>query len=137
MRPTRRPGRCSIFAFFQALSLLVLLTLSSAPTSTIAGLGTVTRAVSETSKYHKAHSLGDDYRFDPRDGWEAVNVTDLQYKYRRDHESQLAAHRRTAKGKVKPPHQGDHGVGGVLKGVVGALKGLVGIGKSEKVTITW
>lgn len=137
MRPTRRPGRCSIFAFFHALSLLVLLVLSSAPTSTLAGLGTAARAVSETSKYHKAHSLGDDYRFDPRDGWQTVNVTDLQYKYRRDHESQLAAHRRAAKGKVKPPHQGESGVGGVLKGVVGALKGLVGIGKSEKVTITW
>ncbi|KAI0082588.1 hypothetical protein K474DRAFT_1655392 [Panus rudis PR-1116 ss-1] len=35
------------------------------------------------SRYSRAHSLGDDYQFDPRDGWQSVNVTDLQYKYSR------------------------------------------------------
>ncbi|KAI0772703.1 hypothetical protein BC629DRAFT_1529580 [Irpex lacteus] len=36
------------------------------------------------ARYAHAHSLGDSYQFDPRDGWETVNITDLAYKYRRD-----------------------------------------------------
>jgi len=47
--------------------------------------GTV-RAASE-SRYSRTHSLGDSYKFDARDGWQTVNVTNLQYKYRRSHDS--------------------------------------------------
>lgn len=36
------------------------------------------------SRYAHAHSLDDTYRFDPRDGWQSVNVTNLQYKYAND-----------------------------------------------------
>lgn len=32
-------------------------------------------------RYTRAHSLGDNYVFDPRDGWETVNTTNLAYKY--------------------------------------------------------
>ncbi|KAI0720212.1 hypothetical protein C8T65DRAFT_801660 [Cerioporus squamosus] len=34
-------------------------------------------------RYTTAHSLGDNYVFDPRDGWETVNTTNLAYKYNR------------------------------------------------------
>ncbi|GJE84421.1 hypothetical protein PsYK624_004970 [Phanerochaete sordida] len=37
------------------------------------------------ARYARAHSLGDSYSFDTRDGWQSVNVTDLQYKYARDY----------------------------------------------------
>ena len=40
------------------------------------------RTVSEL-KYSRAHSLDDGYQFDARQGWESVNVTNLQYKYPR------------------------------------------------------
>lgn len=34
------------------------------------------------ARYSRAHSLGDDnYQFDPRDGWQTVNASNLQYKY--------------------------------------------------------
>lgn len=32
-------------------------------------------------KYTTAHSLGNNYVFDPRDGWQTVNTTNLGYKY--------------------------------------------------------
>lgn len=37
------------------------------------------------ARYARAHSLGNGYQFDPRDGWQSVNVTNLQYKYSRDY----------------------------------------------------
>lgn len=36
------------------------------------------------ARYARAHSLGDNYQFEARDGWQSVNITNLQYKYRRD-----------------------------------------------------
>lgn len=35
------------------------------------------------SRYAHAHSLGNSYQFDARDGWQSVNITNLQYKYSR------------------------------------------------------
>lgn len=134
MRASFCPGRGSLLAYVHAISFLALLILTAGPTSTLAGLGNQRRALSETSKYHKAHSLGDEYQFDPRDGWEVANVTDLQYKYPANHESHLAGHRRATRAKGKPA---GITVGGALKGLVNTLKGLVGIGKPQKVTITW
>ncbi|TBU49632.1 hypothetical protein BD309DRAFT_1076385 [Dichomitus squalens] len=32
-------------------------------------------------RYTTPHSLGDNYLFDPRDGWQSVNTTNLLYKY--------------------------------------------------------
>ena len=34
-------------------------------------------------RYTTPHSLGDNYIFDPRDGWQTVNTTNLLYKYQR------------------------------------------------------
>ncbi|KAI0677446.1 hypothetical protein C8Q78DRAFT_1149662 [Trametes maxima] len=36
-------------------------------------------------KYTTPHSLGNDYVFDPRDGWQTVNTTNLLYKYSGSH----------------------------------------------------
>ncbi|KAF8812345.1 hypothetical protein BYT27DRAFT_7273979 [Phlegmacium glaucopus] len=109
------------------------------------------RAVSE-SKYTKAHSLGNNYSFDPRDGWQSINATNLQYKYRRQEpdldltvdlrgdSSDLES--RTKKNNVhQAPHKAPHktgGLGQVITGVVADIwKGLKGFGKPEPVTITW
>ncbi|KAL1944243.1 hypothetical protein VTO73DRAFT_3428 [Trametes versicolor] len=42
-------------------------------------------------KYTTPHSLGRNYQFDPRDGWQTVNTTNLSYKYssRADTDSDL------------------------------------------------
>lgn len=123
------------FSSQRYILLLALLWLWAGSTSTTAGTGiTVARAVSVTSRYHKAHSLGDNYEFDPRDGWQVANVTNLQYKYRRDHEVP-GARRRSPESDNVP--RAAKGVGGALKGILSSLKGLVGIGKPERVTITW
>ena len=50
------------------------------------------------ARYSRAHSLGNNYHFSTRDGWQTVNVTNLQYKYRRD---------------FVDDHQTDEGVDGV------------------------
>lgn len=101
------------------------------------------RAVSE-SKYTKAHSLGNNYSFDPRDGWQSINVTNLQYKYRRrgnpDLDStegySLSLDRRAKNVQSTPHHTG--GLGQVIAGVVADVwKGLKGLGTPEPVTITW
>ncbi|KIY46631.1 hypothetical protein FISHEDRAFT_66390 [Fistulina hepatica ATCC 64428] len=52
---------------------------------TVRGVSTPSNALLE-SRYIRPHALADvpdNYNFDPRDGWQAVNVTDMQYKYRR------------------------------------------------------
>jgi hypothetical protein len=85
------------------------------------------RTITE-SRYSTAHSLGDDYIFDPRDGWQSANVTNLQYKYGRglgaEGLDQGALERR------KSPTLGDtiSIVAGSLKK---ALEGLKGLGKPE------
>jgi hypothetical protein len=131
---------------------LVLLAVSSISpfftTITATSHATTVRAISE-SKYSNAHSLGDTYNFDPRDGWQNVNITDLHYKYRRDSsfdsgifngEQGLDFEKRTSS---KPPSKNSTkavpmSIGGTVKGVVESVwKGLKGLGKSQAVTITW
>jgi len=102
---------------------------------------TPVRAVSQ-SKYSKAHSLGDSYTFDPRDGWQHVNATNLQYKYRRDsfesgnpnYDDTLDFEKRTKESKPKTAASTSSGLGGILQDI---FKGLCGLGKPEPVTITW
>lgn len=55
-------------------------TLSLAPTLTVAS---DLRAYHNSleARYSRAHSLGDNYQFDPRDGWQTVNASNLAYKY--------------------------------------------------------
>jgi hypothetical protein len=127
------------FPTARLLFLLALYWLFTAPTCAHAGQGTVVRAVSETNRYDRAHSLGDNYRFDPRDGWQFANVSDLEYKYRRELGSRNAQ-RRAAKGheRVNPGHHAAPGkVGGALDKILNTIGGMLGFGKPQPVTITW
>ncbi|KAH9179898.1 Non-catalytic module family EXPN protein [Lactarius sanguifluus] len=77
-------------------------------------------------KYSRAHSLESGYNFDPRDGWQPVNISNLSYKY----------------GPSRPPkvHRPTKSISkfkSILDPLTNVLKGLKGIGKPEKVTITW
>ncbi|TFK28832.1 hypothetical protein FA15DRAFT_633321 [Coprinopsis marcescibilis] len=87
--------------------------------------------------YIKAHSLQvrEGYQFDPHDGWEIANVTDLHYKYPKDTAYSQKRYRRKYD---KPKGQKHKGVATVLaKFLEKALKGLHAFGKAEPVTITW
>ncbi|KAK1236732.1 hypothetical protein PQX77_000088 [Marasmius sp. AFHP31] len=53
------------------------------------------------SLYARAHSLGNSYIFQSRDGWISVNATDLPYKYRHDHQVVEARSREHEDKKVK------------------------------------
>ncbi|OBZ76632.1 hypothetical protein A0H81_04002 [Grifola frondosa] len=64
------------------ISTLLLTVLSLVPfltTATAADISAFQAALER--RYTTAHSLGDTYQFDPRDGWQTVNVSNLQYKY--------------------------------------------------------
>jgi hypothetical protein len=126
-----------LFLFFS------FLLAASSVTSATTNRGTV-HAVSK-AKYSRAHSLADNYQFDPRDGWEQVNVTNLQYKYARSYapnSDQLVEKRRKkassqSEKKKKPAHHGKT-LGGTVKHILGDVwNGLKALGQPEPVTITW
>lgn len=99
----------------------------------VAGNHSPARAVG-IQKYARAHSLGENYKFDPRDGWEAINVTNLQYKYRRDQADREKSFYHGHKIRPSSDQTGPGGVAGILDRIRGVIKG---IGKSEEVTVTW
>lgn len=69
--------------FLPVVLLLFMATLGLAPTLSVASdLRSYHNSLQ--ARYAHAHSLGNSYQFDSRDGWETVNVTDMQYKYARD-----------------------------------------------------
>lgn len=75
-----------------------------------------------------AHSLGDGYQFDPRDGWEVVNTTDLPYKYHNENAGKLSNDSANLKRR------------GMLEGALGKIEeflGCIGVGKPRKAIITW
>ncbi|KAH0587458.1 hypothetical protein J132_08553 [Termitomyces sp. J132] len=86
-------------------------------------------AATARSRYSEAHSLGKDYEFDPRDGWQTIKATDLSYKYPRNSTSvnKGLTEKRNAISKLGA-------IGDIASHV---WKGMKGIGKLEKVTITW
>ncbi|KAF9058071.1 RlpA-like double-psi beta-barrel-protein domain-containing protein-containing protein [Panaeolus papilionaceus] len=98
-------------------------------------------------RYTTAHSLGEDYLFDARDGWEGVNVTNLAYKYRRhfsaddvinSNASPLAPRAKKPSTKESAKSSRPSAAAGGLVGFISQLfKGLKGLGKPEPVTITW
>lgn len=119
------------------------------PSLTLAAQSSSARAVFE-SKYTKAHSLDNNYSFDPRDGWQSINVTNLQYKYRREEEHHLdlpndlsgnSPSLENRSKKKKKVHTATHSTGGLGKVIAGVVtniwEGLKGLGKPEPVTITW
>ena len=133
---------------FHLILIFFLLTSSSANSTTVTQ-GTV-HAVSK-SKYSRAHSLGDSYQFEPRDGWQNVNVTNLQYKYPRFNPSdsnqqgsspfeKRGKQKGTQSKKKDPTNKGEGGdaLGGTLKHILGDVwNGLKALGQPEPVTITW
>ncbi|TFK94702.1 hypothetical protein K466DRAFT_593356 [Polyporus arcularius HHB13444] len=118
-------------------------------------------------RYTRAHSLGDNYVFDPRDGWETVNTTNLAYKYnhaRSDALSGSDAHndylddtvdsdygsstlvaraKKTSKSKSKskskaPKSSGGSTASNLLKGGLNkVMDSFKAFGKKEPVIITW
>jgi len=87
-------------------------------------------------QYTRPHSLGHGYAFDPRDGWQTVNVSNLSYKY-----SPRSPNIRRAR-KIIPQHTSHKGNNLVnkfdIKGTVkNAINSITGKGKAISVTITW
>ena len=120
------------------------------PSLVFAAQSSSARAVFE-SRYTKAHSLDDSYSFDPRDGWQSINATNLQYKYRRQEEpdpdstgdlrgnspSLVNRSKKNVQTAQYPPHKAV-GLGYVIAGVVADIsKGLKGLGKPQPAIITW
>lgn len=130
-----------------ALASFILLAVSSLCSATP---GTV--HATSTSKYSRAHSLRSGYQFHPRDGWQHVNVTNLQYKYARstpdsdpqscpiEKRGKKAGAKQIKKHTTKPTHNGNGGsdIGGAVKHILGGVwNGLKALGQPEPVTITW
>ena len=119
--------------------LLGPLFLSPFPLSLATYLAKSPHSVSQ-SRYSEAHSLGDHYVFDPRDGWQSANVTNLQYKYPRDTDLRVNNQDLSLKKRKvsKLKEQNRHSLSGtVTKLVNDAIDGLKAIGKPQTVKITW
>lgn len=66
------------------LAGVILVSLGLVPLMTTSRAADISASQSSMERrYSTPHSLGDTYQFDPRDGWESVNITNLQYKYSR------------------------------------------------------
>ncbi|KAF8076283.1 Non-catalytic module family EXPN protein [Lyophyllum atratum] len=122
--------------YFYSAAFLAIFFLGPIPALSAANTASTARAISQ-SKYSRAHSLGDDYKFDARDGWETINATDLQYKYRRDEQSLNDNSTDNQQLERRVPG-GDLGLGKTIGGVISNVwKGMKAIGNPETVTITW
>ena len=138
----------SILMIMKAYHVSILASFILSPSFVLAAQSSSARAVFE-SKYTKAHSLGNNYSFDSRDGWQSINVTNLQYKYRReegpdlDLTSDLRGNSPSLenRSKKKKAHTAPHSTGGLGKAIAGVVgniwKGLKGLGNPEPVIITW
>lgn len=71
---------------FRLVTLLGVLLATALAPSFVSALDLRSMQNSLEARYARAHSLGDNYQFNARDGWQTVNVTDLQYKYSRDYD---------------------------------------------------
>lgn len=95
------------------------------------------------SRYSRAHSLGVDYTFDPRDGWATLNVTDMQSHNKRnlDHDDRSEHQWSDRKQKKKKPMKPSKDLSHLLNPDVlhdGELDSLFhAVGEAEDVIITW
>ncbi|KZP12130.1 hypothetical protein FIBSPDRAFT_870621 [Athelia psychrophila] len=130
------------------LSLVTLVALAVSPfivsstSAQVVAPGTV--HAGSKSRYSRAHSLGETYQFHERDGWQSVNITDMDYKYNKPAgtvlEKRGAKKGKSKKHSTKPPHgsSGDTGLGGAISHILGDVwNGLKAIGEPEPVIITW
>jgi hypothetical protein len=82
-------------------------------------------------RYSRAHSLGSDYTFDPRDGWETVNISRLSYKYTKRSS-------KSHKTNKTPPNTLPKVVTGPAENAIHDIfKDIKATGKTEDVSITW
>lgn len=127
---------------------ILLGVLSIFPFCVLAATNPVTSNAISRSKYTRAHSLGDNYNFDARDGWKTVNVTNLEYKYRRnagfanssleiEHKKRDNDDEKDEKDERKKPSKPKLGLGNLGGVIANVWAGLKGIGKPETATITW
>lgn len=74
------------------LAGVLLVSLGLVPLMTTSRAADISASQSSMERrYSTPHSLGDSYQFHPRDGWESVNITNLQYKYSRSLADSLEA----------------------------------------------
>lgn len=111
---------------FSTILLALISVASLLPSVTPLSVHSPTRATVPETKYSRAHHLDDSYAFDPRDGWETINVAARGYN---STVSQLG--KRAAKNKVVKSTTGG------LDTLKKVLKGMVGIGEPDPVKITW
>ncbi|KAL0949717.1 hypothetical protein HGRIS_009756 [Hohenbuehelia grisea] len=111
-------------------------------------LGTASAAHSNTARaislrsFSRAHSLGESYQFEARDGWLAVNTTDLTYKYKRAvDELDLGLAKREENKKKGKSKSKKNSWNKAISSATGSLstvfEGLKGIGKIQTAIITW
>ncbi|KAG1753934.1 uncharacterized protein EDB91DRAFT_1234296 [Suillus paluster] len=117
---------------------------------------TDTRRGVQDKRYDKAHYLPDSHSFDPKDGWETVSISDLNYKYlasshkdhsfhralRRSSQSNTPASVGTSKYKEKHAETSNTStstgfLGNVVQNLASIFAGLTGKGPAQGVTITW
>ncbi|KAJ7781346.1 hypothetical protein B0H16DRAFT_1818449 [Mycena metata] len=109
-----------------SLALFALSIISLPATATASAIHSTSSREIARSKYTKSHSLGESYTFDPRDGWQTFNATNLDYKRTK----------KTSGGKQDS----------ILKSLTtsfsanlfNAINGMKGLGQQQKgVVITW
>ncbi|KAH9940580.1 hypothetical protein B0H21DRAFT_577374 [Amylocystis lapponica] len=152
-------------AFISACLLTLWWLVLFSPMATAADISTFQAALER--KYSTAHYLGDNYQFNSRDGWQTINVTNLQYKYSRSdapdssgeghhsgghHLTKRAASKsksnstmkKTAKKNIKPSSKSSSkstsksSATDLVKGTLKkVMDSLKAIGSPEPVTITW
>lgn len=130
-----------ILALFASCSATVVSPSSGRPLSS-------PRSSSKTANYYRyAHSLSEDYRFDPKDGWEHVNITDMKYKYASRALDTVppggladddARPDRLRSRSERSTGRSTSLLGGTVSHLINSVwDALKGVGSSENVTITW
>jgi hypothetical protein len=119
--------RCRLSSF-----LLGVLFLSSFSVF-VATASSVVRTVSQ-SRYSKAHSLGDNYVFDPRDGWMSINATNSRHKISRNLRPDAINTPSSSTVERRNGKTDEHTLFKLAKSIV---KDIIAMGESLKVTITW
>ncbi|KAF8211215.1 hypothetical protein K438DRAFT_1806898 [Mycena galopus ATCC 62051] len=119
-------NRLAAFALF-ALCLVSLPAITGASRSTSSRAREIAK-----SRYTKPHSLGDSYTFDPRDGWQSFNASNLQHNYPRG--STKNDKKKTS--FATPKLSFLETLSRPVSKLVGML-GMKGEGESQAATVTW
>ncbi|KAG6837546.1 hypothetical protein H0H93_007727 [Arthromyces matolae] len=87
-----------------------------------------------TARNKQSHSLGNNYKFDPRDGWQRMEATDLAYKY---HGNSTSTHNH-AHAQKRNDLSNHLGLGDKIKDTISKVwKGMKAFGPTDSVIITW